>query len=1044
MMTPQDIQRIAQRLPEPVGRESERTRLDALYRQVVQQGGFHVLVLTGDGGMGKTYLLDHMRRKWAQDGTLVLPATLIDLYDTVNHHREGFWASWMEAYAGEERLVHVYSAYQERREALHRARQRGDIAAIQETRDALSWTLQTEWASLSRNYPWVVLLDTVERWVYPLGADRVAYAPAWKWWLEWLQGPQRPENGLLILAGRPERTRYLLKALRALPNVQIEHLALPPLTVEETQQYLEALGISVSDDEVRRIRRDTGGHPLRLTLFAYLYSSDRRRAFEALQRTEAGGRESWRPLVEAWYNIRPWTQVLPPLAVAERGADATILALMDAGGDEEKAKHKHRSFSQALESVQDTAFVKKRTLLTLSRPGFGQPYCLGPALRFFLHDEMYAWARWFVLPRSDRVQRWLELLADEALARLRLARERLGELYLRIAEGTLLNNVVENATKDKSQGSDWDLEQELWMWEQVRQQAEMDRLAYLLRADPERGARQYVRLVWEAYALTRDDVARAAEVEILEYLQATAPPAASPWFPAPSPALRALLEVLLSLQPAWQAFWYPARNAKEELSRARMVVAEGTRVIDNATALAESMRILLKVWLGLVEVEALRRAGEEERLDIALTRLQEARRILETLTVPNSWRWYRDWVTALLERVWAYVHRARGEWDAALEHFRRALPLLNRLPVRYEQAVAANDSGFVLLHLGRLDKGEARVRQALSIRRRYGWALGMGLSLNTLAHAALAAGQYQKALVLARQARRLFERLDYARGIGFAALVKAEAYRRLGDDPLTTTAKTRRRSYEQALRAAREAEGIFTQQVQDWTYELRALDEVGRVNRQLALWHLAHSDDDIEVSQQYARAARSAFAAVVRRVGSRSLEGIVNRVNAFALEAALAKLGQADALRDQAQALLQDIEQVCPDLRSLPASSNLDARCRELAVQKGKSLFVLARTLFRLAREAVDEAQRVALLRMAGDHFLEALEFSRLAGERYPTLRLAQQQLESDVRTSLYGEHLSLEHLKKLQEGAREAATRLGKPYEETLFARVLGEILED
>ena len=1004
---------ILKRLPQPVGRTSEQDELQAIYERVAQEGGFYVVVVTGPGGIGKTFLLEHMRRRWEESGELIVPQRLIDLYDTVTHAPEGFWDLWIKAYSPEDPRVKVLrETYDQKQKALQQARLSGEHARIQKAYEDLANTLRDEWQSLAKATPWVAILDTAERWVYPLGDQTTEYAPVWKqWWLPWLQNAHsRPESGLLIFVGRPQRTRLLAQSLKSTNGLILKTLEIKPLSVSEIRQYLAAYDLDDLREDPENVHRLTKGYPIRLTLFAYLYKKGSEQARQAFQTG------NFQHLIDALMNESPWSRLLPILAVAERGLTPRLAALLDSDGDPAKTKYKQREFERDLAEIAEAVFIKTRRLWGLE-PAKQDGYRMAESVRYFLHDEMYDWVRRSALPKQARVSKWLHLLSDEALKQLRYARDRLGEIYLSIAE----------------KGPDADQGEDFLRWEQVRQQAELDRLAYLLRANAHEGLRQYVRLVWEAHALYWDNLIRAIDVEALEYLRATSQ---EPWFDKPTPEMRTFLETLRKLQPAWEAFWTP-RAGKEDLEHVRTQVNAGLKEISQARSSPWSD--LLEVWLRVVEMEAQRRAGGEE-LQQALQRASELSKKLDTLVPPLQWNWYRRWVAALLERVWAYLHRTNSAWEQAIRHFDEAVGAFDRLPARYEQAVAANDGGFVLVQQGRIREGEEHIREAFSIRRRYGWALDIALSLNTLAHAALKEGRYHESVNQAKRALNLLQILEYTRGIGFAHLVISEANRRLGDEVLLQSRMQQRRFYEDARHAAERAREIFSRLVQDWPYEIRAHDEAGRVYRQLALWHLKAGNE--EEARSFVRLARGAFMAAIRRAGGADTrQGIISRVNLFALEAQQSE--DPEALKQNARQILRAIEKQCPRLESLPDGEEpLSDLCKEMAVQKGKTLFIWARALLHLAAKTPGEA-REKLLREAGERFVEALEFSRLPGESYPTLRLAREQLVDDLRNMVYSERLSRSELEDLfVASAVKRAQSLGRKYENTYLAKhVLKEL---
>ena len=404
-----------------VGRSTLLDQIDAVIQD--PDAAPKLLLLQGDGGIGKTRMLYEVRRRSGAktDGGMPMPAP-IDLYDIHNHQQEGLAASMRAALSGEhpefrryDRLCHELGA----RRASNETRNMGKL-----TRHMIG-AFTSGLTRLARQQRIVLMLDTAERLLYApesqLPVD-LEVAEAWTW----LQ-TQLPmwRNVVLLVAGRSQSERLPGLGAGLGPEsgtgrgVEIKALKIEALSEEESVAYFRAVIANNRDAAeaggrpeereralltARRLK-DLGtdvwriadivtqGLPIWLSLVVDLLSVAgpeaipelfkqpldrvRRLGTEALEASRA---DLEAQIVERFLSTPEQGETLEALGRVPRGADAKLLGkLLDI--DEVEAQRR-------LQAMENFSFVKVR-----------------PAdSRYFLHDVMYEILRRQIYDRDDDVR----------------------------------------------------------------------------------------------------------------------------------------------------------------------------------------------------------------------------------------------------------------------------------------------------------------------------------------------------------------------------------------------------------------------------------------------------------------------------------------------------------------------------------------------------------------------------------------------------------------------------------------------------------------
>ncbi len=369
---------------------------DALKR--IRRGGFHILYYEGEGGIGKTAILEEILRLSRKKKNNLTANEVIDFYHMDVHNPEGLIRKIIDT------LGEQY--FQESKDVMRKvdeARGVGNSGEANTQAERLLSVFQKELAELARERGIVLALDTMEMLEYEqrdffqdMLRQEMPLLSVVKWlsdsFLLNLRG-----NVVLLMAGRPSDLPERFKALRRRnPSLQFKKIEMKGFNEEETIDYLKAISRLKSEhgdnDAASRLLKFsekrgevahflTEGRPILLALIAdmvahgwtlpYAFSRD-------LKELRGFGREELLPNMEQKIVIRVQesptfiSETICTLAWLRKGATAELLArLMDL-----RTPDGQWDIGKAQNYIDQVA----QLTLVKVRPG---------NKRVFLHDEMY-------------------------------------------------------------------------------------------------------------------------------------------------------------------------------------------------------------------------------------------------------------------------------------------------------------------------------------------------------------------------------------------------------------------------------------------------------------------------------------------------------------------------------------------------------------------------------------------------------------------------------------------------------------------------------
>lgn len=802
--------------------------------QRIRRGGTHLLYFEGQGGIGKTALLEAIleqsQTRSQEEGLFArtIAREIVDLYHLDVHTPEGLIR----------RLVQVLDGpgmprTREAQEELDRARSMGNVDLAAERVAALQQAFLQEFVALAEQGI-VLALDTVEVLEYEhdpfeieLGAEMPGLST--REWLFTSLLPALRGHVVLLLAGRPSELGQRLQAvLGQNPFLQFQEVQLQALDLDEVRSYLSTVARTEEargdpdaaerlwgfcQERAEIVHLLTGGRPILLALVADMLAHGWALppAFgRTLQELQQRGAESWGPEIEWALVVRiqesptPIGDTIRALAWLRKGATPQLLARVlglrrpDDGWDLEVVQ-------QYLEQVAQLTLVKVRP----------------DEERIFLHDEMYALLDRYVLQESspDEKERVYESI-------LEYYREQILDLEQRIEQTSGLSPLLHARLR----------------------QAYVEEMHYRLRHHPALG---YAYYFWRA-----EEAAGSLDIELDMLLRAE---------------LFRTVALLRGLEPI------PGLNLIEmEVDTA---VRWGIRTLfflnDPQGALAMFDRIgerwrkeAAEVGLAWPHLQLYRAAAKilraedddwlqarallqevESATDAVLAgspELSGSRGLLWWLRAPQAppeaqalegRRWRARILKALTLNYQGYLDRHQGRYRGAVHHYQASAMLQRRLGMAGLASVLINLS-YALALVGEGHQARLVTQEAERRARRLGQGYVLALALNAQALVEEYDGHHKAALGYTDRALGIARGLSAPRLRGLIYLTRTRAHRHLIDaQPAEETPGAQ--TFDHALKDANQAVNLLKNTPPD---RVMALIERGCLQREIARWHYRHQE----------------------------------------------------------------------------------------------------------------------------------------------------------------------------------------------------------
>jgi len=750
-------------LPEIVGREPILARIG----QALPPHGLSVFYLDGEGGIGKTRLLQEVLKRATAEGVVVFKEP-VDLYHYPTHTIDGLARAIRAVIPDLFRGIYFWE-YDNRLHLYREAQRRGDHeqaqARLQEARQSFEQGMQ----ALARQQALVMAFDTLEvlSRADPEGA-------VLSWLLALLQ--KTAGNITLLLAGRPEAAAGA--RLRQLAGTALHEIHVGALSPEAVTDYLQQLiellrqqgqarvaqRLAGLDEATRaKIALLTGGRPILVALTAELLLSSGRLApiflepltkfqtltGEALTRKQQDARDA---IIEHLWQLRsPGRETLELLSLTRKGMSAELLADLQAISLDEAQDH--------LEQLATLSFVKTR------------PF--DEERRVYLHDELYDLLETTYPNPASRARHlahiaaWYEEKRQSLIDQLRKAQP---ELPIEVLIQKLQNTQIEQ-------------------------------VHYLLRHDYNEGLARFVDYSIDAYTLWNFNLDLYLQGEVRDYLGR---------YPD-SVCAQAL---------AWELALAQVRQAlrAERRDEARQIL----ETLQDRPGLERIHEAHRDIWQGSLDI-AEAKYSQAEKL------FHQAQPHLSGSAISESNR-FKARLQTLLYSYWGYLLRLQNRNREAYLIYRQAIPLLRWLDDRHELASLLTNQSFCQAESGKVLEAQRLIEDALNLIRHEGETYLAGLTWNTKSLIAIRAGKPEEALEPARKALEIFRSLANARGEGLACLALAQAYRRLALAH-TGTPRQQRTEIDEARAWAERAVEIFTRRYQESIRLIEAWIEAGSACR---------------------------------------------------------------------------------------------------------------------------------------------------------------------------------------------------------------------
>lgn len=719
-------------LQEPFGPKTARTIGRKKYINAIRSAiadetrRSYVLYFVGDGGIGKTRLLEEVeviKKEWI--GTPFLWSDIIDLYHNEYHSPGGLRKAIADGLDIEN--LH-FRQFRDLREEYEKKKQEGVTGS---ELDAL-WTeldrkFQEEFRALADKYRIALCFDTMELVQYEsdivqkicraqhIGTDI-------RNWL--LKQVSVFPNTVTIFAGRPRPdVQKEFKHKFAKAGINFELYEVGALTDDEVREYLDALTrehpelLEILTPDIRRRVLDIArGRPIFITLLIDLMLHG-----ESLAEIFPVSGSAKRRVDEKTISVRlgehllsmpnPFDQMVYFLLHARKGLDADLLRHLA------PPQWSDTEIETNLNRMREFAFVK-------IRPKTNQ---------LFLHDAVYDLFDCYF--QHDM---------------------RVGSGYKSIAQ-----YYRQQLERDLSPTD--------------RERLELARLYYEFQVDAREGYRLYAR--WDYNAISSHEIGFDMRLrdEGLRFMERYSV-RKSPFYDKRVAALvdRDAIDRDCAVR------WVQRYLARGDFKKAYQV-AKSIRYNKKELFNWESIKDpLYKAGLLTAWGEAMLYVGTGEK-DTLSTLKQAIRLLSEEQGWTEEQLWWRAHILGRAYNNIGYLFWTNGRYGLALEYYRHALPYFVQSEMRDERANTLNNLAHLEALLGRVSLAEQHVTQALQIREQIGRKYPAALSHNTLGiihtlqdHPMWGERECQKAL-------KICEDLKEDRGIGLACNALGFALRKRGD-----------------------------------------------------------------------------------------------------------------------------------------------------------------------------------------------------------------------------------------------------------------------
>lgn len=1003
----------ARRIP-LIGR---RTYLQEI-RQRIHQRGVHVLYFEGEGGIGKTALLEaalehSLQEQGRADANRGCVASeIIDLYHVDSHTPEGLIRQITQ-------VTRPGSFAETRRTlgSLSRARSLGNVELANEKVQALHRQFVQEFLAMMTDGV-VLAFDTLEVLQYEydpfqeeLGQD-LPLLSAGEWLFQTFF-PSLRGNAVILLAGRPGQVKERLANLRQdNPRLEFWHTQLGALQAEESKQYLETLARAEWEhgdpDAAERLREFveeqgpvvhflTGGRPILLALvadmlaFGWTLPPSLSQTLEDLSQLEA---ESLRQEIERALVVRIQEspsllgETIRALAWLRKGATPELLArIMDL--ETPDGEWDVGATQEYLEQAVRLTLVKVR------------PH----EQRVFLHDEMYALLDRHILQMCSQEER------DRVyVAVLRYYQDRVRDLHRQIGRTPGINPTLQAA----------------------RRQAYVETVHYRLCHQPALGFTTYVWRAEEALNGLDAELDMLLRTELLRTIgllrERDRLGDLNPREVEMDVAVRWGMRALLfqnDSEGALEIFDTIARRWGQEAEAFGLVWVH----LQLYRAAAMMMRAEEGDWPRartlLEEVEL--RTGEQlvGAQDPANRRgfldwVRPSRESPETSGVEGQ-RWRAKILKALALNCQGYLDQQQGRYAQAVEHYQTSAMLQRRLRMAGLASVLVN-LAYVMTLTGEFRHARLLSEEAESWARHRGQDHTLALALNVRALIETYDGHHADALGYAEQALEIVRGLRAPRVQGLIQVTQARTQRYLLTSSVDDSRQVNPQMVEESLKGINHAVNLLKNNPPD---RVAALIERGCLHREIARWHYLRNRE-LEAVRS-ARSSRRDLQRTIVLAGAMDLpdQAAAAWTNLGWLWYYARQMGMATKALEEVYALIPAGYQFSPSgpLPSMAREPSKSEARLPFWSALGKAEMLQAYMALDRALEARDEEVHEAALSEAVSHITLSLAYDEQIAEEHFDVTRAEDGLHKRIRQ----DGLSIWRLHRHAQKAAEAR-RLTQP----------------